>query len=363
MSGGASAPRWWWRLDPCHSIPARIAAVFAVLGAGMTLLLAFIAGAGLRRDIEARTPALLEHHAAQFALRIDRDLAERLEEIRLASERAVVRNALSPTPEGRLFLEALQGSLGLAWIGFADNSGMVVAGASGLLEGVSAGNEDWFRLGRAQPHVSDVHGRSWRTELSGPNQRFIDLAVPVREANGRQLGVLGAQLYWPYEQGNYTLSATVVADRITATLHNAAGQWLLSAGAPAGRDDGGAGGWKTREGLPYFEGMARNRGYRDFQNPGWRVSVRQPAEAAFAPLDALRGRLLRWGALLTLLGILPVWLVAARLTRRLRAVSAAAGRIGAGDLTALMPAARPPDEIARMAADLDDMVESLRERK
>jgi len=57
------------------------------------------------------------------------------------------------------------------------------------------------------------------------------------------------------------------------------------------------------------------------------------------------------------------WLAAARFTRRLHAVGAAAHRIGSGDILALMPQPRGRGEVDRMCTALGDMVDAFRRQQ
>ena len=102
------------------------------------------------------------------------------------------------------------------------------------------------------------------------------------------------------------------------------------------------------------------RGYREYRGLGWLIVVRQPADLALAPARELQRSLFAWGVLLTVALVTVSWISAGRLSRRLRSMGLAAGRIRGGDVLTVLP--RPPGdgEVARMCGAVGDLVEELR---
>src|SRR5262249_23188819 len=101
-------------------------------------------------------------------------------------------------------LDELQASYpNYSWIGFADNDGKVVSATKGMLEGVSVASRPWFQNALLGPTVEDVHDARLLEKLlvpkaSGEPFRFVDVAFPVYDSDGRRLGVLGAHLSWDF---------------------------------------------------------------------------------------------------------------------------------------------------------------------
>jgi signal transduction histidine kinase len=90
------------------------------------------------------------------------------------------------------------------------------------------------------------------------------------------------------------------------------------------------------------------------------LAVEAPAEY-FTRLDGLRATLIRYAGLALALYVLTTIVVAALLVRPLRRLTAAAERIGRGELDARVPATGH-DEITFLARTLDEMREALRLR-
>lgn len=78
-----------------------------------------------------------------------------------------------------------------------------------MLEGTNVGERPWFRRGLEGWFAGDVHDAvllAKRLDPEGEHPlRFLDYALPVKDAAGREIGVLGLHI-------NFTWAAVVVAD-------------------------------------------------------------------------------------------------------------------------------------------------------
>jgi methyl-accepting chemotaxis protein len=119
----------------------------------------------------------------------------------------------------------------------------------------------------------------------------------------------------------------------------------------------------TAVGTRYLTGFARSRGFREYRGLGWYAVVRQPAERVFAPVEALKRSILRWGALLVIGVAIASWIIAGRLARRLHIIGASAERIREGDILSVLPRPKGDSELARMCAALGNMVDDLRAKQ
>ena len=78
-------------------------------------------------------------------------------------------------------------------------SGVVIAVADGLIDGRNAAQRDWFEPGLRSLHVGDVREAKLLAELSldrGDPWRFIDIAYPLLQVNGKPVRVLAAHMAW-----------------------------------------------------------------------------------------------------------------------------------------------------------------------
>jgi signal transduction histidine kinase len=110
-----------------------------------------------------------------------------------------------------------------------------------------------------------------------------------------------------------------------------------------------------RDGLPY------KRGYARIGNPATGFAVVEASAAYLQALATFRHWLVLGGAIsLAILVVLAAWL-SQRITGPLQRLASAAGRIGQGDLTGVVPV-ETRDEIGYLATRLDDMRAALRAR-
>jgi hypothetical protein len=375
---------WWWVFDPRMSLRAA-AALFVGLGTVLlTILIAWIAGRNLHHTLEQQAGMAFEALAVQMSDRIDRTLYERYRTLQFAANLDLLRSYATPVAERRRALLALQDATpDFAWLGFADAQGRLVAATRGYAEGTSVAERRWYRTTREQSYAGgpreapELPAEILPPEEGEPAPRVFDLAVAVLDADGRFAGVLAAHVRWGWTR---EVLAAVVPEAARRehqgiTVYSADGDVLL---------DSGSSGWTrppdfpalpdrrrlrghliepTSLGTTYLTGYARSRGYREYRGLGWITALRQPVAPAFAPVAALRDTIARWGFGFALAGMLVAWLYAARLSRRLRAVGTAAGRIQGGDVLARLPSGRGEGELARMCGALNRLVDDLREKK
>lgn len=97
----------------------------------------------------------------------------------------------------------------ISWIGFAALDGTVVAASGGMLEGANVGERPWFRRGLEGYFAGDVHEAVLLAKLLDSDgehpPRFLDFALPVKNAAGREIGVLGLHI-------NFAWAAALVAE-------------------------------------------------------------------------------------------------------------------------------------------------------
>ena len=89
-----------------------------------------------------------------------------------------------------------------AWIGVTDASGRVIAASGELLEGNDVSARPWFQHGRSGLFIGDVHEAALLASrlrgAEGEPLRFIDIALPILDADNGLAGVLGAHIYWDW---------------------------------------------------------------------------------------------------------------------------------------------------------------------
>lgn len=138
--------------------------------------------------------------SAFFANLIDADIEAQLTDIRVRADN--IHNAgWSQDLRGlQTTLNRLQkAEPHYSWIGYADTSGKVLAATQGMLVGADVSARPWFQKSTEGSIVVDVHEAKLLASLLpklDPTQpiRFVDVASPSRDEQGRLIGILGAHL-------------------------------------------------------------------------------------------------------------------------------------------------------------------------
>ena len=372
---------WWQIFDPRRSLRARAVLVLGGGAVAFAMLVPWAAGTLFRRQLEHTLGPSFENLAYQVGDKLDRGLYERQRALEFTASLAPFRTVGTPAAQLRLALDGLlNSSPDFVWVGYADADGAIVSAAPRLLEGTEAGT--WFRSARRQSYLGSPHefpelAREFLATGDDPNPRFLDLAVPVTDPNGKFLGVLGAHVRWCWARDTQStvISETARRDHLGVTIYAADGEVLLDSHATGWTEPPPAPPVGNRPGLrgsltedakgdtTYLTGYARSRGFRTYRGLGWLVTVRQPVADAFAPVQELRRQLAKLGAALSGAAIVLIWLAAWYFTRRANAIAKAAGCVASGDVLALLPLPQGRDEFQKMCAALGVMVEKLRERR
>jgi len=139
----------------------------------------------------------LEQLSWQMRDALDRTLDQTVRDVAVLSTLSEVRNARGPA-EARRVLESFQHDFpDYAWIGIAKPDGRVLAATSGLLENRDVKARPWFHAGQLHVIAEDYHPATLLGSLlprTPDPWRFVDVAGPIRDADGTLRGVLAIHL-------------------------------------------------------------------------------------------------------------------------------------------------------------------------
>ncbi|MFT7775390.1 diguanylate cyclase [Roseateles sp.] len=266
-----------------------------------------------------------------------------------------------------------------AWVGVADPDGKVLQATGGMLTGGSVAQRGWFIAARERVYVGDLNDAQPLAALlpASPGSepaRFIDFAAPIRDAEGRLLGVVGAQAHWNWITG-VVESVTrrqkpgggidaLIIDREGRVLYpeamavaQAGGELVLPRALANGR----------------FEGLLRfgdGRDYLTSEAPlltrtnaelGWRIVARQPMELALRPVRDLRRELVLLGVLAAAVLTLAALLLARRVSKPVERLARIAERVEAERRIPEFPVEPASLELARLSNAMRSMAQSLLE--
>ncbi len=239
--------------------------------------------------------ALAAGTARVTAQAIDNDLADRTADV-LMMAGVTARSGLWRQPQelqARAEL-AQQAKPGFSWLGFASADGTITAATGALAVGANVSQRSWFRGGLQGAYHGDLHEAILLQKVlpplpRGEPWRFIDVAMPVRDASGQLQGVYAAHLSWPWLRGRMDVAAATMPEHGTL--------WLLGpddrprhgvdlGSAPLQLDAvrqarAGRSGWTVEtwpDGRRYITGYAPNLGNERFPGFGWLTLVRVPVD-------------------------------------------------------------------------------------
>jgi diguanylate cyclase (GGDEF)-like protein len=325
----------------------QVALVTAALCLGLIITLSATAAYVARQQATKRAEAEITSIASNMAERLDARMFERFREIRNLAAMEPLRSIWTSEPaEIRSVLQQLQSSLPeYAWIGFALPDGTVKAATGGMLEGVSVAQRPWFIDGIKGPAVKDVHDAKLLADLLGPQSngepfRFVDVAVPVKDAQGNTLGVLGAHMSWTW--------ASVVRETVLQSLDTASATeiWVLNSegvallGPPYGTtpfDQPTIASLKTSGQLTFQDRLGatehlnaavKTKGYLEYPGLGWIVVAQRPLDLALAPANQMAQVIILIGLAFAVIGAVAASVLARRLTAPLAELAGSIDQIG-----------------------------------
>ncbi len=138
--------------------------------------------------------------AAFFASLIDSDVSETLTSINAQADTLHALGLSSNFKQLNILLDGLQTNQPkYAWIGYANIHGVINAATQGMLVGRDATARPWFIQGQKGQTTIDVHDALMLAKMLQEKDddsplRFIDVAAPAHDSNGKTLGVLAAHL-------------------------------------------------------------------------------------------------------------------------------------------------------------------------
>ncbi|MDF0523197.1 diguanylate cyclase [Bradyrhizobium yuanmingense] len=318
--------------------------------AAMSIVLVGTLAAGAALISYRNTAALIESNLTQIASstsgRLDRFMATRQQEIKLFAELQPMQGLWQGDPAAlRSALESLQRIFSdFAWIGFADVDGKVIAATGGLLQGKSVAARPWFKQGLESVAIGDVHEALLLASLltqraNNEPLRFVDIAVPVHDAGGKLLGVLGGHLDWNWasnlirdveaNDGNTESQLSILSKggMVLVGPHKETVRYggdeltgILKARNGTFRE--------TTDGRQMLTAFHVGNGYRDYQGLNWIVTASQPASVALAAAISSAQAILAIGGVIALIALSLAMVVSRRIAAPIIAITQEADRIG-----------------------------------
>ncbi|AWI53733.1 hypothetical protein DEH84_10015 [Aquabacterium olei] len=304
---------------PAHRLNLHKALPLVPLAVAMALLLAMLLGVDriVGDDLTRRARFRIGQAAQTYAEELNRDLSRRAVAIDLLGRDAALQSSQGGVKAWRAALDDFRArDPNVVWLGLVALDGRVLAGSGGLLEGRSIASRPVFVHGRDGPWFGSFHPPvALKPVLQdagiGVPDEVADLAVPVRDAQGRVWAVLASH----FDAKAFAL----LREDVLGTPDGRRSMELAIIGQEGrvvlGRAPLASTYWPAPTGRPSVDALSveddRRHRYMAAHvavgdtplgvRSGWSVLATQPLEAALAPARSLQRYVLFWGALSALL--------------------------------------------------------------
>jgi diguanylate cyclase (GGDEF)-like protein/PAS domain S-box-containing protein len=361
-----------------RSIRAELALWSCLISILLTLVLVYSLGifatSNVREQIGLKLSGLA-HHASD---KLDQAMFERYREFQLMAMRPTLGDPDVSVAEKQHWLEQIQRTYGsYSWIGVTDLQGKVLASTGGLLVGADVSQRPWFGNALNGIHVGDVHdAKLLASKLPNPSGepiRFVDVAFPYFDLDGRMAGVLGAHMSWKWADHvrDSVMTAAVVQKGMEAFILAQDGTVLLGPRDMVGakldlnslkraqqeQNDYLIESWP--DGKDYLVGFSPTLGYQTYPGLGWTVLVRQPVGDAFAPVGHMQRNVLMTGLAIAFLFSLFGLFNARRIARPLISLADKARQLRLGETKSMGEVPPSYSEINELTAAIGSLVGQL----
>ena len=359
-----------------------LAMAFCVMSVVLTLLLVEVIGVATTERLKANIGHGLAERAFLSADKLDHGMFERFREAQLLAQRPALGNPQVEVANKRNILNGLQDTYPLyAWIGITDTEGKVVAATKGILEGADVSKRPWYNIAYQGNPLGDVHEAVLLAKLlpnpTGEPKRFVDVAFPYRDPQGKVLGILGVHLSWQWAREVERTVLRSVADRRKVEVFILSNDGIVLMGSPDmqgkqlalgsvanardKKNDFAVETWP--DGKEYLAGYSKSQGYGAYPGLGWIVLVRQSAGDAFLPVRQIKHWAFWSGIAIALLFSAIGVFAARRITRPIRHLARAAERIRSGESADMAPLQSGYVEVRVLSASISSLVGELRRKE
>jgi signal transduction histidine kinase/DNA-binding response OmpR family regulator len=355
----------------------------------LSILFSFIISESVRNQVEKDQNILLQQINNELVNTFNRLMYRRLTDIRNMTFLSEFRDEGEYKNNRRFLLEKLQQSYdSYAWIGFADIEGKIEVSTKKILEGENVNKRPWFQEGFKESFVGDIHqAKLLANKLpplpNGEPLRFLDVAHPVYNREGKLIGVLGAHLNWQWiKETTKSLMINIPKDKeieifiidkdgiiifdsgeklegknIADFISSIAFNQFSSSSLPQKQNF---------QGVEYLISLRQDKGYLTYEGLGWHILVRQPTAIAFQSANDLQKKILILGLILATIFSWIGWNIAKQITKPLLNIAYEADQIRKGNLTVSLADCstnnyfyQGKNEILLLSSSLRDLLQTL----
>ncbi|MFD1774987.1 sensor domain-containing diguanylate cyclase [Paenibacillus rhizophilus] len=354
------------------------AGAFAVVIILLTALLSYLIGNESSKTAGVTIGRSLAEVAYQMSYSLDHFMWARSEEVEVLSKLKAFQEPVDKEEIAGLLNQLKENLPVFTWVGYMDTKGNVLSSTDNILAGSNIKERPVFINGIEAPYIGDVHDVKLLAKLlpnpSGEPLQFVDISVPVKDASGRSIGVLAAQLSWEWsrqvESSNLTplkenmkgVEIFIVSKDDNMIVLGPASQVGKSMKDPAlAQARQGKSSWlinKSEGSQSYLTGYAHGDGYMDYPGLGWSVIIRQPTDIAFDSVHRLQNYIAISGLAVAVLFGIAGWFLAGWIVRPLQLIAESADLLSTGK-EAEIPKFNRITDLSILSASLRNLVNNL----
>lgn len=349
---------------------------FGILVILISFLLSIVIGVRSIEEVKSEAGHSLAETAYQMSDKMSSFMWSRKGEIETLSELEVLKDFSHPLAIQQMIEKLKESFPSFSWIGVTDKNGVVIASTQGILKGVDISKRPVFIEGMKGKFVGDVHDAVLLAKLlpnsSGEPMKFVDISVPIYDANGQKQGVLAAHLSWEWVKSieksileplkdQKSIDLYVVSDKDNVVLlgdetmiGQPMDQEVMSHIEPA-QNNWSIVKWHNQD---YLIGYVKEFGYMNYEGLGWTVVVRKPLDKAYESARQLQVYIVIVGVLGAIGFSLICWLLTGRISKPIFKLSSVAEALRKGKKEEI-PLNQGIKELEMLSVSLRELVNTI----
>ncbi|PPA69930.1 diguanylate cyclase [Jeotgalibacillus proteolyticus] len=320
----------------------------------------------------------LSNLSLQIANNLDRYMWSRYSEITILSKLDSLHSNDSISDKREILNRVQEEIPAFSWIGITDESGMIEASTSGLLENQTISERPVFIEAREGPFIGDVHEALLLNDLlprpDGGKLELVDISVPLVNTSGDFKGVLAAHLSWewarevqssiinPYIDSGEEMEVFILSStdqRVILGPESYIGQTLPFTDLTKSNLTNG---WEVEtweDDQSFLTGYSQNNISLNYPGLEWTVLIRQPEKAAYTAAHHLSIVILISGIISAAIFALIGFRVAGKIAKPLHRITQQAELYTKGNSANFIPFKTDIKEIEELSSSLQTLINTL----
>jgi diguanylate cyclase (GGDEF)-like protein len=343
----------------------------------LTLLLTVVIGRVSSTLVRENIGKSLAQTAYQMSDKLDYYMWSRIGEVKILNKLVDANNIKNVERNKRALNDFKNTFPDFSWIGITDDKGVVISATDGILVGQDISSRPVYKEARNKEFIGDVHDAVLLAKLlpnpTGEPMKFVDISTPIKDSDGKLVGVLAAHLSWKWADKIQQVIMEPLTDKekvdifVVSSKDNSIllgtkdmiGEKLSLDSLQQAKAKGYSWNLETwKDDKNYVTGFSYGKGYLDYKGLGWTVLVRQPVDVAYAQVRKLQLTILVVGIIAAIIFATIGWFVSGRVVKPIKLLTEAAKKLTAGE-KAEIPTNNRVKEMDILSISIRELVSSL----